>query len=179
MAGWIAVIEQASPVIQVVTGGTDWPAIVAAISGGVVGVAGIIFAWRQSSRSISADDQRARLAEKRRIYAHFLAACSELVRASGMVDAEPKRTPFQLVKGLEVAPPTAAELQRTVAQANTVSAYSELELIAPKQVCDVALGYVRAILVKKVKHSEPLDRVVSVMRADLGEPVQQRLIVEQ
>lgn len=32
-----------SPVVQVVTSGMDWPAIVAAISGGVVGLAGIIF----------------------------------------------------------------------------------------------------------------------------------------
>jgi hypothetical protein len=52
------VIEVASAVVQVVTSGTDWPATAAAISGGVVGLAGIIFAWHQSGRTISAEDAR-------------------------------------------------------------------------------------------------------------------------
>lgn len=34
-------LDVASPVIQVVTTGTDWPAIVAVISTGIVGLAGI------------------------------------------------------------------------------------------------------------------------------------------
>jgi len=38
------VIELASAVVQVVTSGVDWPAVAAAISGGVVGLADIIFA---------------------------------------------------------------------------------------------------------------------------------------
>jgi hypothetical protein len=65
-------MELTSPVIQVVTTGTDWPAIVAAISGGVVGPAGIAFGARQASHSISAEDKRARLTEKCRIYANCL-----------------------------------------------------------------------------------------------------------
>jgi hypothetical protein len=67
-----------SPVVQVVTTGTDWPAIVAAISTGVVGIAGIVATFLSGKRRINAENERARLAEKRRIYAAFMAAVDSL-----------------------------------------------------------------------------------------------------
>ena len=72
-----------SPVVQVVTGGgTDWPAIVAAISTGVVGLAGIGGTVWGSRRSINAEDARARLAQKRLIYADCLTAIVEMIGAA-------------------------------------------------------------------------------------------------
>jgi uncharacterized protein YbjT (DUF2867 family) len=78
-----------SPVVQVVTGGTNWPAIIGAISTGVVGLAGIGGTLWQGKRareaqtadlktsldataenlqrSLNTENERARLAEKRRI----------------------------------------------------------------------------------------------------------------
>jgi hypothetical protein len=58
-----------TPVVQVVASGTDWPAIVASIATGVVGLAGIIATYLQGNRASRAEDRRAEIAEKRRIYA--------------------------------------------------------------------------------------------------------------
>jgi hypothetical protein len=96
--------EAITPVVQVVTSGPDWPAIAAAIAGAVVGLAGIIAGYWQSKRSgedaarnlknslnatarnlrisINAENKRAWVAEKRRIYAECLAAFEELTTAS-------------------------------------------------------------------------------------------------
>jgi hypothetical protein len=74
--------ESASAVVQVVTSGVDWPAVVAAISGGIVGLAGIFVAWRQSNRTIDAEDARAKLAEKRRIYASCLDALTHAFKGA-------------------------------------------------------------------------------------------------
>jgi hypothetical protein len=78
-----AVRAVASAAVQVFTSGTDWAAIAAAISGGLVGLAGIFAAWRQSGRTISAEDKRAKVAEKRRIYARYLTSITEGVAAAG------------------------------------------------------------------------------------------------
>lgn len=69
-------IDAASPVIQVVTTGTDWPAIAAVISTGIVGIAGIGSAIWQARHNWGKEDDRAKLAEKKRIYAACLEACN-------------------------------------------------------------------------------------------------------
>lgn len=118
--------DLASPVIQVVTTGTDWPAIVAAISGGVVGLAGIIFAARQSNRTIHADDQRADRAEKRQIYAKYQATLDDIFTFANILRTEdgPDR------------PKYLSELQAAcVAMYN---ATSDLRLIAPAVIADRA-----------------------------------------
>jgi hypothetical protein len=58
---------------QVFTSGMDWPAVVAAISGGIVGVTGILASWLQSNKTVSAQDERDKRVEKRRVYAQYLA----------------------------------------------------------------------------------------------------------
>jgi hypothetical protein len=92
--------------VQVVTAGTDWPAIVT----GVVGLVGIVLAHlqgRYSQRrqaedvqatldaatqdlrmSITAEDARARLADRRKIYVHCLVELSALRAAAVRVRAE-------------------------------------------------------------------------------------------
>jgi hypothetical protein len=120
------VTDLASPVIQVVTSGTDWPAVVAAISGGVVGLAGIIFAWRQSKMTIRADDERAELAEKRQIYSKYQASLDDVFTIANILRTEhgPDR------------PKYLSELQA----ANVVmfNATSDVRLTAPAGIASVA-----------------------------------------
>jgi hypothetical protein len=82
------VTDLASPVIQVVTSGTDWPAVAAAISGGIVGLAGIVFAWRQSKMIIRAEDQRAELAEKRQINSKYQASLDDVFTVANILRTE-------------------------------------------------------------------------------------------
>jgi hypothetical protein len=82
------VTELASPVVQVVTGGTDWAAIAAAISGGVVGLAGIIFGAHQASRTIGAEDERAVLTDKRQIYSKYHASLDDVFTIANMLRTE-------------------------------------------------------------------------------------------
>jgi hypothetical protein len=74
--------------VQVVTSGVDWPAIVAAISGGVVGLAGIAFAWLQSKMTTRADDQRAQLADKRDIYSKYQATLDDVFTVANILRTE-------------------------------------------------------------------------------------------
>jgi hypothetical protein len=98
------VLNVIPPVVHVViSGGTNWPAIVAPLAAGVVGVAGIIGTAWQGKRgreaqskdlqnsiaaaaenlqlTVAAEDRRAHVAEKRQVYAAYLAACVEVQRA--------------------------------------------------------------------------------------------------
>jgi hypothetical protein len=95
MAGSQGMSELASAVVQVVTSGVDWPATAAAIAGGVVGVAGVVFAARTSSRTITAQDARAKLSAKRRIYANYLSVLTvtfnsalTVIRGKGLTGEE-------------------------------------------------------------------------------------------
>jgi len=81
------VTDLASPIVQVISG-TDWAAIAAAISGGVVGLAGIIFASRQSSKTINADDERAILADKRQIYSKYHASLDDVFTIADILRTE-------------------------------------------------------------------------------------------
>jgi hypothetical protein len=82
------VTDLASTIVQVVTSGVDWPAVVAAIAGSVVGLAGISFAWRQSKMTISADDERATLADKRQIYSKYQATLDDVFTAANILRTE-------------------------------------------------------------------------------------------
>ena len=111
--------DLATPVVQVVTSGTDWPAVVAAISGGVVGLAGIIFAWRQSRMTIRADDQRAELAEKRQIYSKYQASLDDVFTIADILRNEHDQDRPKYLSRLQAT---------TTAMYN---ATSDLRLVAP------------------------------------------------
>jgi len=175
--------------IQIVTTGPDWPAIAAAVSTGVVGLAGIGGALWQGKRarenastdlkkslkatsdnlklSIDAENKRARLMEKRRVYAHF----------TGMLDAA-----YALVTGEMFYPDTASVLKsediiraRHDAMIAAHNAYSELQLIAPPDVRAAAKTTIKILRERGI----PLDvwnsrrkYLRERMRTDLGEPVE-------
>jgi hypothetical protein len=164
-----------SPAVQVVTGGTNWPAIIAAISAGVVGLAGILATYWSGKRSINAENERARLAEKRRIYAKCAATYRRLesarISASDveMYDAGAKEALENSLVALD-------------------DAVSELILIAPKNIRKIArqiledqVAYVGEVLDQTDKDSGDSDGDQSTMpkatigqlwvamRADLGE----------
>jgi len=114
----------------------DWGAIAVAITTGVVGIVGTALgAWlagrSQTANlriSIDAEERRAKNAEKRRIYAAHLAACTEVQRAVLKRDgsqAEEKR---------------AATLEYGIAAAASVAIAAEVSLIAPQNVSDLALS---------------------------------------
>jgi hypothetical protein len=160
------VIELASPVVQVVTVGTDWPAIVAAISGGVVGLAGIIFAWRQSNKTISAEDARARVAEKRRIYANCLSMFT--LGFSAGVDARRLKDT-----------PQSDEYRNAMQEFNrarpaAMNAVQEVDLIGPLEVGRLARKAGLSMLQIPKEGAEDFiaasREVLLAMRADLGEP---------
>jgi hypothetical protein len=126
MAGCDPVIEVASPLIQVVTSGTDWPAMWAAISGGVVGLAGIVFAWRQSKMTISADDERAILADKRQIYSKYHASLDEVFTIANILRTEHGPDRPKYLSGLQAA---------SVTMFNTTS---DVRLAAPEGIANLA-----------------------------------------
>src|SRR5215471_18310757 len=95
--------------MEVVTVGPDWPAIAAGITTGVVGLAGIGGTLWQGKRSreaqtadlkasldatadnlkvgINAENERARLAEKRRIYARCTTALLRVQKAGAAMES--------------------------------------------------------------------------------------------
>ncbi len=66
----------------VINSAVDWPAVVAGISAGVAALAGIGATLWQASRTWGHEDKRAKIAEKRRIYAACLTTLSAGLRAS-------------------------------------------------------------------------------------------------
>ena len=157
--------DLASPVVQVVTTGTDWPAVWAAISGGVVGLAGIIFAWRQSRMTISAEDARAKLAEKRRIYANCLTAINTYLYAAGA-----------LAGGTELPPAEHAGLEQEADRARTaaLNTTSEVYLVGTAEVTRLANRTLSLVMSAETGTSveEPVTVFVELtgaMRRDLGE----------
>jgi hypothetical protein len=175
--------------IQIVTTGPDWPAIAAAISTGVVGLAGIGGTLWQGKRarehastdlttgleattddlklSIKAENSRARLMEKRRVYAHF----------TGMLDAA-----YALVTGEMFYPDTATVLKsediiraRHEAMIAAHNGFSELQLIAPAEVRSAALVTIKILTERGIKPDVWNSRRKNLrerMRTDLGEPVE-------
>jgi hypothetical protein len=162
----------------------DWGNVAAGAITGVVGLAGIIGTSWQGKRSreaqatdlkasldataanlkpgIDAENERARLADKRRVYARYLAALSELLRAMGLVQAV----------GADNLTAVGAELDASTA---LISALSEVELIAPYEV-GILAGFARKVLADYDPDDQnPFDygnaraNLIWAMRADLGE----------
>lgn len=147
----------------VINSAVDWPAVVAGISAGVAALAGIGGTIWVATRGWSREEKRARIAEKRKIYANCLTALSTGFSAS--IHREAFR---DLPEGVQAA----HEFDLTVLTA--VNAVSELTLIAPDNVARIAgvalvtlynaTGYNRNL------YTETLDDLTKAMRVDLGEP---------
>jgi uncharacterized membrane protein YidH (DUF202 family) len=158
------VIDVTSPIIQVVTSGIDWPATAAAISGGVVGLAGIAFGARQASRASSAEDARAKVAEKRRIYA----SCLATLTVCGAAEAALQRD------DLSEAERARLEEERDRAQVTAVNAESEVALIGPAEVSELANRATRVLITADFSSQtrdvvRAITKVKMAMRRDLGE----------
>jgi hypothetical protein len=135
-------MEAITPIVQVVTGGTDWPAIVAAITTGVVGLGGILATYWQGKRgqeaasknfstTITAENERARLAEKRRIYAACLNALNDLaVAAADRKLSEAELDQLENYQRFEAQPevePNTTEAERSRTQADVSTLEARLE----------------------------------------------------
>jgi hypothetical protein len=165
-----------APVVQVITSGVDWPAITAAISGGVVGLAGISASIWTVHRGIRAEDSRADRTEKRRVYAHFQAC------VAGMIwPAIEYRAAHQPGTSPEIRASAGARLDQV--RDGLFEAHTELRLLAPPAVSDLATDVLRYFLndidathkgAALVEEHEELpaiqDRVYRAMRTDLGIP---------
>ena len=183
MEGMREAIAAAVPVVTV----SDWPAIVTGIVIGVVALAGIAATYWQGKRatqaasenlrnSIDAENERARLTEKRRIYAACQAAFTAM-----RIESITHRVAYQ-------PPPSqdqrdAAELALNQARQAMLHVTSELLLIAPKDVnrlaADLTDSYLSYIIatVRGASLEEPTgpaahiqNQLYDAMRADLAEP---------
>jgi hypothetical protein len=166
---------------------SDWPAIVTGVATGVVGLAGIVAVYWQGKRatetasenfrgSIEVQEQRARLAEKRRIYAACQAAFTAM-----RIESITHRVAYQPPPDQEQR--AAAELALSQVQRAMLNATSELLLIAPNGVSKIAtdltdsyVSYITAT-VRGAPLDEPAapaahmqDQLYDAMRADLAEP---------
>lgn len=178
-------IAAAVPVVTV----SDWPTIVTGIVIGVVGLTGIAATYWQGKRaaeaasqnlrrSIDAGNERALLADKRRIYAACQAAFTAM-----QIESITHRVAYQ-------PPPDqtqrdAAELALNQARRAMLNATGELLLIAPAGVRKLAadltdsyLSYITAT-VRGASLDEPAEQadhrqnqLYDAMRADLGEPAE-------
>jgi hypothetical protein len=165
----------------VTSSGTDWSAVVAPLVTGVVGLAGIIgTAWQgkrgreiQSKNlqdsmaaaadnlrlTIAAENRRAELAEKRRVYAAHLAACTEVHRAV-------------IKKNSPLADKEAANLEYGKAVADVVAATAVVSLIAPSRVSDLAESASEKAGLQKPggqdEYFSVRDQLIAAMRDDLA-----------
>jgi uncharacterized protein YbjT (DUF2867 family) len=160
-------MEAISPVVQVVTGGTDWPAIVAAISTGVVGLAGIGGTLWSGKSSINAQDRRAELAQKRHIYGAYHAAINSyyiLLTSSEDLNIEPGSSRLASAK---TAIFNAGGEVSLIASAN-------IDLLMGR-IAELMFGYAEAL--RKDRNAPLPDELnfmrgdlYRAMRVDLGEP---------
>lgn len=167
--------EALSPAVQVVTV-SDWPAVVTGIVTAVVGLVGILATYRQGKRgqeaasknlmtSINAENERARTAEKRRIYTRYLAACWDVWIIQGKKEIGPEEN-------------EALESELNTRMTAAIAASSEIGLIAPLQIAALADEVLIALLKYKSNAQQtPSDyhdlrrRLLAVMREDLHLPV--------
>jgi hypothetical protein len=181
-------LDAATPLVQVTAQGTDWPAIAAGISAGVVGLAGIFGTLWQGKRSretasndlqrsleaasknlligINAENERGRRSTRREIYAKCLASLSVLLQALYDNNATSDRPAEQR---------NAAANSYRNALVAAYSAVAEVQLTAPEEVGRLAsqdllaLMEIRGPSVKNFNLRESRDRLLRAMRADLDE----------
>jgi len=171
------VTDLASTAVQAAgNSSVDWTAVTAAIVSGVVGLviglAGIIFAWRQSKMTISAEDARAKLAEKRRIYANCITALTALLNSVRPADREILLGSEQMTEFLD---------RFSHIKLAATNAASEVSLIAPAEVAAAAQLTLRiltdssiaSLQAKNDSRTSPaggaLTKLIVAMRLDLGE----------
>ncbi len=152
----------------------DWAAVTAAIMTGVAAVAGVIGTGWQASRarqaeaanqriSIQAEREHAELADKRRIYAHCLAAVNAAIKACIDAGEYQSRTPS--ARALE---------DRYNAKLAMTDAISEVQLIGPASVV-VHAGNAQAVVstyqppAGNMSVVEAYRALHAAMRADLGQ----------
>jgi hypothetical protein len=174
----LSVLDAIPSVVRLVAiGSVSWPAIVAAISGGVVGLAGIGSTIWVATRSIGAEDKRVRLAEKRQVYARCQASIERMIGAAISERANRQHSPKSDRRpNLEAEVDSASEVM--------LAAMSELRLLAPADIRQLTglIGHnLLAYLADtaggmKLGHAdrngvpEMQRRLLDLMRADLGEP---------
>jgi hypothetical protein len=165
----------------------DWGIVISDAITGVVGIAGIggsIVSAKLAGKSatqnlqttIRAENDRAELVGKQRIYAHYQACC-----LTTMMAAITHRSTRQPQDQSDRAQAAAAEARDAL-----VGAYSEVRLIAPASVHEPAgerllqlMAYIDATY-KGASLSDPpgllpdsQEKLVDAMRADLGEPTRE------
>jgi hypothetical protein len=191
----VNMLNVTSPIIQVITTGTDWPAIAAAGATAVAAVAGIWgTAWqarrareaashdlRQNieataenlRRGIDAENKRALIAERRRLYAEFLASVDTLM---------PITLNYRYIKeqGISGEERDKAFDDLTEAEGVMMKTSMEARLIAPRSIRLLIGSVVEAYLkygldsmsgvteLVKVEEPVPVSCVIDAMQADLG-----------
>lgn len=120
-----------------------WPTLITGLVG-VAGIAGTILAARMTARnqtanlmlSISEERNRARIADKRQVYANFIASVNETILATGHAyysETDPGERDAALIRAL---PERGAIYHRA----------GEVELIAPEEVTSQAVAMTRLVM---------------------------------
>ena len=164
LTGTIADMLAGAPIIvHVINSGTDWLALAAVTSTGVVGLAGIGAAVWQASRGWARDEKRAATAEKRRIYAECLAAFNDAV--SGLRDME-------LATERGDTPTDSVRADYNTARDRIRRMAFEATLIAPDAVADLIAEALHTVNKRTWDPGQrvlelPLGRLAKTMRYDI------------
>src|SRR5262249_276658 len=120
---------------------------------------------------INAENDRARLAEKRRIYAAFMNALGTYVVVErNLIMARSKGSDEERLMTLR------SEL--TGAMTNMLNALFEIRLIASENLAHLSVGAVQRLTTSEDpsdEFPELRDSLYELMRADLGEPIHRRI----
>jgi hypothetical protein len=152
----------------------------------IVGIVGIMATYWAAAKaritqnknlqlSINAENERARLAEKRRVYTAYMSAIGSYVLAERtLADAREK--------GLGKA--RVLELRSDLSRSMTVmlAALCEIRLIAPGNLTALAVSVVQQLTLSEdtsLRFPEFRDELYTVMRLDLGEPEHQAIEVPE
>jgi hypothetical protein len=153
----------------------DWAILVTGVVG-IAGIGGTLLSAKMTSKSaaenlrtsIAAEDARAKLAEKRRIYANCMAALTACASATDNTERGTDLPPAQFAELLE-------ELSRTRQAA--MNATYEVQLIGPIEVARLTNRAIRALLDSAAQAgdiAEAVAKLTRAMRRDLGEDVPPR-----
>jgi hypothetical protein len=161
----------------------DW---IGTLGTAIVGIIGIVATYwtgrkalitqtRNMELRINAEADRARLADKRRIYATFIAATSRYVAAAQSLAAA--RT-----KGAPESELPVLRSELGLAMTLMLSVLGEIRLIAPEDLVILSIEVVQKVTTTANLTDifpELRDKLYEVMRADLGEPPQRRINVPE